>query len=97
MTTIRSEKLLRLAKGQRCVMCMADDDTIVSAHSNLQEHGKGMGFKAHDCMVAWLCHACHSKYDSGTRMNKEEKRDYILTAICRTRDAHHLALRLNDS
>ena len=84
MTMIRSEKLLKLAKGQRCVMCMADDDTIVAAHSNLQEHGKATGLKAHDCMAAWLCYSCHTKYDTGTRMSKEEKRDYILTAICRT-------------
>ena len=84
MTMIRSEKLLRLAKGQRCVMCMAEDDTIVSAHSNLQEHGKGMGLKAHDCMVAWLCYSCHTDYDTGFLMSKEEKREYILTAICRT-------------
>jgi uncharacterized CHY-type Zn-finger protein len=84
MTMIRSEKLLRLAKGQRCVMCMADDDTIVAAHSNLQEHGKGMGLKAHDCMSAWLCYSCHRDYDTGFLMSKEEKREYILTAICRT-------------
>ena len=84
MTTIRSDKLLKLAKGQRCVMCLADDGTVVAAHSNLQEHDKGMGHKAHDCMTAWLCYSCHAKYDTGTRMNKEEKRDYILTAICRT-------------
>jgi len=84
MTMIRSEKLLKLAKGQRCVMCMADDDTIVAAHSNLQEHGKGMGLKAHDCMAAWLCYSCHQDYDTGFLMSKEEKREYILTAICRT-------------
>ena len=65
-------------------MCATDDGTIVAAHSNLQEHDKGMGYKAHDCMSAWLCNACHSKYDSGKSMTKEEKRDFILTAICRT-------------
>ena len=63
MTMIRSEKLLKLAKGQRCVMCMADDGTIVAAHSNLQEHGKGMGLKAKDEHGAYGCSECHATYD----------------------------------
>lgn len=82
--TYRNRRLLDLAKGQRCVMCGADDDTIVAAHSNLGEHGKGMGVKAHDSMHAWLCYGCHSEYDQGHSMTKQEKRDFILTAICKT-------------
>lgn len=82
--TYRNRKLLDLAKGQRCVMCGADDATIVSAHSNLGEHGKGFGLKADDSMVAWLCHRCHSEYDQGRSMSKQEKRDFILTAIAKT-------------
>lgn len=82
--TYRNRKLLDLAKGQRCVMCGADDGTIVSAHSNLGEHGKGWGHKADDSMVAWLCHRCHTEYDQGHKMSKEEKRDFILTAIAKT-------------
>jgi len=80
----RNRKLLDLAKQRSCVMCGTDDNTIVSAHSNLQEHGKGMGIKANDCMVAWLCHKCHAEYDQGRQMSKEQRRDFILTAICRT-------------
>ena len=82
--TYRNRKLLDLAKGQRCVMCGADDWTIVSAHSNLSEHGKGFGIKADDSMVAWLCHRCHSEYDQGSKMNKAQKREFILTAIAKT-------------
>jgi len=82
--TFRSAQLLSLARGQECVMCGANDDTIVSAHSNLMEHGKGMGMKAHDGMVSWLCHHCHSNLDQGRGSSKEDKRTYILTAICRT-------------
>lgn len=82
--TYRNRRLLDLAEGQRCVMCGADDNTIVAAHSNLSEHGKGMGIKAHDSMHAWLCHRCHAEYDQGNKMSKAEKREFILTAICKT-------------
>ena len=80
----RSKKLLDSARGKPCVACGADDDTIVAAHSNLLEHGKGRSLKAHDGMSAWLCIRCHTEYDQGTRMSKDEKRDFILTMICRT-------------
>ena len=43
-----------------------------------------MGNKAHDGMTAWLCMRCHSEYDQGQKMSKEQKRDFILTAICKT-------------
>ena len=65
-------------------MCMTEDGTVVAAHSNLLEHGKGRGIKAHDGMHAWLCHRCHSDYDQGGWMTREEKRDFVLTAISRT-------------
>lgn len=80
----RNKKLLDLARGQSCVACGATDETIVSAHSNLPEHGKGMGLKADDSMVAWLCYRCHTELDQGRDMTRAEKRDFTLTAICRT-------------
>ena len=80
----RNRKLLDLAMDQACVMCGAMDGTVVSAHSNLQEHGKGMGQKADDSMTAWLCYRCHSRLDHGSDMTKQERRDFTLTAICRT-------------
>jgi hypothetical protein len=82
--TFRSKKLLDLARGQACVMCDCEDGTIVSAHSNLLEHGKGKGLKAHDGMIAWLCMRCHSELDQGRSMSKEERRVYMLEAICKT-------------
>jgi hypothetical protein len=60
------------------------DDSVVAAHSNLLEHGKARGLKADDSMVAWLCYRCHSEYDQGKDMSKEERRDFILTAIAKT-------------
>jgi hypothetical protein len=80
----RSPKLLSLARGQACVMCDTEDDTVVAAHSNLLEHGKGRGMKAHDGMHAWLCYRCHSELDQGKNQTKEERRELMLTGISRT-------------
>lgn len=80
----RNAKLLKLARDQGCVMCGAKDGTTVCAHSNMGEHGKGMGIKAHDGMTAWLCLECHFEYDQGGGMTKEERGEFIKTAICRT-------------
>ena len=82
--THRDRHLLDLARGQSCVMCGVNDGTVVAAHSNLQEHGKGTGHKADDCMTAWLCHRCHSELDQGNKMTKAERREYTLSAICKT-------------
>jgi hypothetical protein len=64
-------------------MCGNQDGTVVAAHSNLLEHGKGRSIKAHDGMHAWLCYACHVSYDQG-KMTREQARDFLLTAISRT-------------
>lgn len=61
----RNAKLLAAAKNRACTMCRTQDGTTVAAHSNLLEHGKGRGIKAHDCFVAYLCHRCHTGYDNG--------------------------------
>lgn len=80
----RDTKLLKLAKDQSCVNCGADDGTVVWAHSNMLEHGKGRGLKAHDAMGMFLCHTCHSQLDQGTSMTREEKREFTYRNICRT-------------
>lgn len=65
----RSRKLLDLARGESCVNCGAEDGTIVAAHSNLPEHGKGQSLKSHDCYVAFLCVKCHAWLDQGRGMD----------------------------
>ncbi len=82
--TYRNRKLLDLARDQACVMCHTQVGTVVAAHSNLIEHGKGMGSKAHDGMAAWLCHRCHSQLDQGGALSKQERAEYTMRAICRT-------------
>jgi hypothetical protein len=71
--TYRNPKLLKLAQGQACVECGVRDNTVVAAHSN---NGKGMGIKASDATLMFLCYRCHAEYDQGKTMNKTEKIDF---------------------
>lgn len=62
--TYRNPALLDLARhAPRCFCCgQANDGTVVAAHANLIELGKGMGIKAAD-IPAFLCHVCHDLID----------------------------------
>lgn len=64
--TYRNRKILDLAEDRPCMNCGAQDKTVVAAHSNMQEHGRGHAHQAHDCYVAWLCWRCHSWLDHGS-------------------------------
>lgn len=66
----RDAVLLDSARGRPCLLlvpavCNHRLDTTVAAHSNHQEHGKGMGRKADDCYVVEACAACHYWLDFG--------------------------------
>lgn len=65
-TYFRNVGLTQLARGQRCQNCGAQDGTVVSAHANWSDFGKGKSIKAHDCFIAWLCLRCHTWLDQGT-------------------------------
>jgi len=80
----RNPKLLRAAQGQACQWCGRDDGTTVAAHSNQQKHGKGMGIKALDRYIAFLCRSCHHAIDQGSFLSKEERRLLWDTAHQRT-------------
>jgi len=69
----RNKALLALARGMACINCGNQDGTVVSAHSNF---GKGMGIKASDATIMFLCYRCHTEYDQGKTMTKEEKREF---------------------
>ena len=75
MTTYRNPKLLALAKhAPRCFCCGADNDgTVVAAHSNEMAYGKGMGHKAHDWAISYVCHKCHERIDG--RADKLSRND----------------------
>ena len=79
----RNRSFLDLARDMPCMKCGAQDGTVVMAHSNQQEHGKGMGIKAHDCFTAALCHKCHEQIDSG-KAPREAKREEFNGAMHRT-------------
>jgi ferredoxin len=84
----RSNKLLKAAKGQSCMVqipdiCNGNNETTVAAHSNQLTHGKGMGIKAHDCFIAWSCSSCHAEIDQG-KMSKEDRNFYWQQGFERT-------------
>jgi len=80
----RNKKLLALANGKCCANCGTEDGTVVSAHSNMLQHGKGRGIKANDWAIAWLCFRCHTEYDQGTKLNRREKEVFFLNAALKT-------------
>lgn len=80
----RDKKLLNLARDQSCISCGADDGTVVWAHANGGEWGKGMGIKSHDCMGMFLCSICHHQLDQGFLWSKDEKREFTYKMICKT-------------
>ena len=79
----RNRKLLDCAEGAPCMRCGSQDGTVVAAHSNLQEHGRGFAWKAHDCFCAFLCVRCHRFVDAG-KAPREEKREAFTKAMHRT-------------
>lgn len=75
--TFRNPKLLKYAKdAPKCFCCdTPNDGTVVACHSNKIADGKGMGIKASDAAIAFMCHACHRDYDTGkhSRVYKDAK------------------------
>jgi hypothetical protein len=71
----RNAKILKLAQESPCQWCGANDGTIVAAHSNQQRDGKGLGIKADDYRVAYMCYQCHTYIDSDAKATRDEKRD----------------------
>lgn len=81
---VRSPALLKACREIPCQNCGRTDGTVVAAHSNQAEHGKGRGIKASDVYVAALCTWCHTDLDQGSRMNRAERVSMWTTAHVRT-------------
>lgn len=71
---VRSKPLREACRLIPCQHCGADDGTVVAAHSNWAEHGKGKSIKASDIFVASLCHICHHQLDQGFLWSAEERK-----------------------
>lgn len=68
----------KLVRGNPCYLLLPgiythDPATVVPCHSNQQQHGKGMGIKAHDEFTVPGCAACHLELDQGNRFTREQK------------------------
>lgn len=73
----KSLKLRRAAKDQACVMCRAEDGTVVLAH--LPWRNSGMGQKCPDICAAHICVNCHSYADGADGRKDFEWRMLALT------------------
>lgn len=78
--TFRSEKFRRAVASQECGACnsMAGSQ---AAHQNMD---KGMGLKVSDARCAALCVNCHRELDQGTKMTREERREFWKDAFITT-------------
>lgn len=81
---IRSNKIRNSARGENCTVnspvCNNRSETVVLAHSNYGEDGKGMGQKAHDIYSCYACSDCHRWLDE----SGEDTRDAFHRAMKRT-------------
>lgn len=66
-----SKKLRDSARDKDCTLespwCKNRRDTVVWCHSPFQEHGKGMGCKAHDLFGCYGCFECHTYLDLASK------------------------------
>lgn len=86
MSNFRSPKLLDCFRDAPiCFGCgRHNDGSVVAAHANWSEYGKGMSIKAHDWAVAGLCRNCHSELDFGIKMKSEERKEFWRSAHIKT-------------
>lgn len=89
MSMFRSPKLLQSARGQDCTVmipgvCNGNPETVVAAHANWQEYGKGGALKCHDIFHARACSACHAEIDQGKSLDYDEKKFYWQRGFERT-------------
>ena len=83
---VRSPKLMQAYRQIPCQHCGVADGTVVGAHSNQAEHGKGRGIKASDVFCASLCHRCHMEVDQGRTMSRTERAEVWTEAHVKTVD-----------
>jgi hypothetical protein len=78
----RNPKLLAVVRLLPCVNCGAVGTQ--AAHSDLLEHGKGIGLKGSDAAIQALCPLCHYSEGNGNRLNRAERRAMTFECISKT-------------
>lgn len=81
---VRSPALLKACRQIACQNCRREDGTVVAAHSNWAQHGKGKSIKASDVFVAALCFTCHSMLDQGSTLSREQRQELWTAAWVKT-------------
>ncbi|WP_175194813.1 nuclease domain-containing protein [Paraburkholderia caffeinitolerans] len=83
---------LAACRGEPCYLlipgvCRLDphDKTVVPCHSNLLEHGGGMGLKAHHQFTFPGCDVCHFWLDQSRIPTKQQRRAATHAALARWR------------
>ena len=89
----RNPKYLRAARYQQCTMrlaeCNFNRETTVAAHNGFAK--SGMGRKADDSDIAFMCSACHSAYDGHTKHNYSK--DYLMSRFKLAKKETHAILK----
>ena len=79
---LRSRKHLMTVASMSCAQCGMEGFTQ-AAHANF---GKGMAIKACDSQTFPLCTHCHTWLDQSGEMNKEARRNFEASMVCKTRE-----------
>jgi hypothetical protein len=84
-----SKKIRDSARDRDCTIkspwCQNRRETTVWCHSPFQEHGKGMGVKAHDLFGCYGCFECHTYLDLLSKqegVHNDERRLAFYRAMC---------------
>lgn len=83
----RNKKILQASRNRTCILCGADDGTIVRAHYQgigSSRLGKGWSQKPHDFASADLCFKCHNDFDSYVQPNDKDRGYDFLMLILET-------------
>lgn len=90
----KSTPIRQSARGEECTLliphvCNHNSETVVWAHSNFHEHGKGMGLKAKDEFGCYACSSCHAVLDGQAPrpagVSKYDIESYFYQAMYRSR------------
>lgn len=84
---LHSKVLRNSARGEDCTLilsqCRNRTETVILAHSDFIEHGKGIGLKGSDDEAMYCCFECHSAWHL-LDIPEEERRELYERAKTRT-------------